>query len=64
VVREQFESSERFFIEIRQTDVVQKEFNLWAVIIDCNCKEGPKTQSSYQNPLVLVTQTPNTWLYV
>jgi hypothetical protein len=28
VVREQFESSERFFIEIRQTDVVQKEFNL------------------------------------
>jgi hypothetical protein len=27
--------------DIRQTDVVQKEFNVWAVIIDCNCKEVP-----------------------
>jgi hypothetical protein len=34
-------SSEKFFIGIRQTDVVQKEFNVWAVIIDCNYKEVP-----------------------
>jgi hypothetical protein len=40
-VRELSETSERFFIEIRQTDIVQKEFNVSAVIIDCNCKEVP-----------------------
>jgi hypothetical protein len=28
----------RFFREVRQTDVVQ-EFNVSAVVIDCNCKE-------------------------
>jgi hypothetical protein len=26
---------------ILQIDVVQKEFNVWAVIINCNCKEVP-----------------------
>jgi hypothetical protein len=31
------DNSERFLIEIRQTDVVKKEFNVWAVIIKCNC---------------------------
>jgi hypothetical protein len=30
----------RFFTEIRQTDGVQK-FNMWAVIIEFNCKEVP-----------------------
>jgi hypothetical protein len=39
--RDQFEISERFFREIRQTGVVQKQFNVWAVIINCNCKEAP-----------------------
>jgi hypothetical protein len=33
-----------FFREIRQTDVVEKEFSVWAVIIDCNCKEVPINQ--------------------
>jgi hypothetical protein len=46
------EISERFFIAIRQTNLVQKEFNVWAVMIDCNCKEVPinpiiKSRSHY-----------------
>jgi hypothetical protein len=36
-IRDQSQMSERFFVEIGQTDVVEK-FNLSAVIIDCNCK--------------------------
>jgi hypothetical protein len=35
------EISPRFFMEIRQTDVVQKELNVGAVIINSNCKEIP-----------------------
>jgi hypothetical protein len=35
------DKSQRFFIEIRQTDVVKKEFNVLAVIIESNCKEVP-----------------------
>jgi hypothetical protein len=27
--------------EIRQTDVIQKEINVWAVTIGCDCKEVP-----------------------
>jgi hypothetical protein len=26
---------------IRQTGVVQREFNMWAIIIDCSCNEVP-----------------------
>jgi hypothetical protein len=29
------------FREIHQTDVVRKEFNVWAVVSDFNCKEVP-----------------------
>jgi hypothetical protein len=39
--RQEWEISQRFVIEIRQTAVVQKEFNVWAVIINYNCKEVP-----------------------
>jgi hypothetical protein len=35
---------------------------LWAVIIDCNCKEVPI--NPLQNPLLFFTQTPNTWQYI
>jgi hypothetical protein len=37
---ERLETSPRFRREweIRQTDVVQKEFKVWAVIISTNCK--------------------------
>jgi hypothetical protein len=35
------EINESFFTEIRQRDVVQEEFSVWAVIIDCNRKEVP-----------------------
>jgi hypothetical protein len=37
--RDQSEICERLFIEIRQTDVVQKEFNISAVVNDCNYKK-------------------------
>jgi hypothetical protein len=30
-----------FLMEIRQTGVVEKEFHVWAVTVNCNCKEVP-----------------------
>jgi hypothetical protein len=39
--RDQFEISQRFFIEIRQTDVAQKEFHVSAVTIDRSREEVP-----------------------
>jgi hypothetical protein len=55
--RHQSEICERFFIEIRETVVVQKKFNVWAVIINCNCKEV----SINLEPIIISHGTRNTW---
>jgi hypothetical protein len=53
--------SQRFFREIRQTDVIKKEFNVWALIIGSNCNlSANKSNNHIQNPLLLVTLTRNT----
>jgi hypothetical protein len=43
---DQWDISERFFTEIRQTDVL-KEFNVWAATSDCNCKEIANVEICY-----------------
>jgi hypothetical protein len=57
---------EQWFVrDTRQTDVVQKEFNVWAVIISYNCKEVPiNLIMKLRTQLLLVTLNPCTCYYV
>jgi hypothetical protein len=54
----EFKRSVRDSLQIRQTDVVQKVFNVRALI---RCANKPDHQ--IQNPLLLVTQNPYKWQY-
>jgi hypothetical protein len=65
-------SSDSSFVTVEETTlVVQSEMErvvsshwLWAVIINCNCnRSATKSNHLINNPLVFVTQTPNTWHY-
>jgi hypothetical protein len=42
--------------QIRETDVVKKEFNVWAAIIDCSCKEVPINPILKYEPIIMSRQ--------
>jgi hypothetical protein len=56
--------SQRFSIGIRQTEVVQEEFIVWAVIVYCNCKDVPINPIINPEPIIIRRTTHYTWQYV
>jgi hypothetical protein len=45
-------------MNIRQTDVVQKEFNVWAVIINSNFKEVPMNRIIKSKSIIINHANP------
>jgi hypothetical protein len=61
-IRDSDRSQEILHRDLSDRHYLEVGFNMWAVVIDCNCKEVPVNPNhQIQNPLLLVTPTP---LYV